>query len=85
MKEYKRLWLHKKINSRARPSIEARLAKLNDLQRIQVDEFMCVLERSGDSGSIWEVLDAILQTTSKEYMAEVFKIYAWSNQFPGND
>ena len=54
----------------ARPGIEVWLAKATEAQRIALDEYLGVLDQDGDSGSVWDTLEALIAFTGLDYVRE---------------
>lgn len=57
----------------ARPQIEEWLKTASDTDRESVDEFIGVLTGDGDSGSVYDVLRAVIKLVGVEYVIEAVR------------
>lgn len=56
--------------SKARPNLEQWLATATDAQRTAVDEFIGVLDKDGDSGSVHSVVEVLLDRVTANYLKD---------------
>lgn len=54
--------------TKARPHLEQWLTTATDAQRTAVDEFIGVLDKTGDSGSVHSVVEVLLDLVTAEYL-----------------
>ena len=63
--------------SEVRPHIESFLAGATSQERISVSEFISVLEKTADSGSVYDTVDVLLRVVDPSYLKEVIDLHLW--------
>lgn len=69
---------NKLTTKEVRPELESWLNTASNAQRIAVDEFIGVLDRSGDSGSMHSTLEACINMAGIDYVRQCLDIIEWN-------